>query len=250
MRVIAIIGCDFCGSTTLCRLFAAVDNVFSAGETHWLFRQPIVRGRCMVCDPIRKKPLQCSIFTEDFINSCRLLSTVYTKIGSRCNVDTLVISDKTPGHYNSMKGKNIYYEPIILFKSPLAQVVSGVRRNKGSVKQLLNQWNNFYLNAIEWCNKNCSKYLFLNYEVMAQKPFEVMNILCANYNLPKINKEKLTSEEDFHHISGNPEALKKKEIKLDERWKSELTKREIEEINNNDRVNKFYARLLAKSIGV
>jgi len=122
-------------------------------------------------------------------------------------------------------------------------VASQVRRGRGSdVARLARDWvkrhDRIGITLAAWPQE---KHTLVRYEDLCQQPestlLRVIDFCGAAPNLKRSNFQEIT-----HHVIGNPIRLKPiTEIKLDERWKTELTTIQIQEINRvAGSLNKHY----------
>ena len=248
MRTIGICGHDFCGSTLLSRLFAAIPSVASGGELRWLVNDPGNRGRCSVCGP------DCDVFTEDLISGLSP-KTLYEQVCEAFGRDTLVSSDKGCKHYQRFVRKG-EMTGIILFRSLLG-VASSDRKHqmvwpfvpRASVNKSIEGWINVYRKFLEWAPEFCEDYIFLSYEGLVADHVGVMTRLCERIGVQldgAFPSGPLVAE--YHNVLGNPSAHDSRKVCADESWKKRLTAEEQLCIRKHTTAQEIYKKMRKQAI--
>lgn len=255
MRTIGIVGRDFCGSTLLSRMMAAIPDVASVGEIHWLLHAPLRRGRCLVCDPTDVPPpkihtpatsIRCKIFTKDFITSGLRERTLYRRTLEQFGRGVLVTSDKSVAHLNRF-GNVEDTECIVLVRSVYGTTASDIRRGVRSVQKSVDHWEEVYKRTLAWSKKSRHRVV-LTYERLVEDPIGIMNRLSSELNLQKMAKSDLLSGSEYHHVGGNHLAIATTEVRSDNRWKTELSDGNKKIIGSRSEVHALYEKLRKMSI--
>lgn len=234
MRLIGIVGRDFCGSTMLLKMLSCLDGVETAGEMHWLIDAPSggslkthagwpVTRRCVVHGDA------CQQLTPAFVDGPHAPETLYGEVAEALGAKVLVSADKAPLHYQRFveHGK---LDAIVLFKSPRAQVSSDMHNERRGFFEALDLWIATYQQIIEWVlsAKYPARTSFVSYEQLALKPELMMRAICAHHDLPSPPEdfiERFTSANNakaYHCIGCSPHSHERGDMAVDSRWKEEL----------------------------
>lgn len=237
MRTIGIVGRDFCGSTMLLRLFAAIERVEPVGELHWLIDAPVagtktsagwtVTRSCVVCGK------DCPVFTPEFVSSSHTAEDLYGDVAKQVGANTIVSADKLMMHYERFL-KPGQLDAIVLYKSPQAQVCSDMNNEGRDFDQALALWSMTYNCIIDWCaNAEFPRsYTFVSYEELAANPRGVMASLCLRLGLAEPPDDLLDLfvvsqlKRRYHCIGCSPHSHRRGEIVVDKHWKEVLTEQQ------------------------
>lgn len=140
-NVVGILGCDYCGSTTLNAIFNCLPNVLAVGESHWIIDKAWnckncknipcpehascpdcstssrceahrvckscelvpcpLHGRCRECESA-----PCRIFTDELLTRLRTMEDPHgqwwSTIAESANVSNIVSADKKAFHYDKL----------------------------------------------------------------------------------------------------------------------------------------------------
>jgi hypothetical protein len=244
MRVIGICGHDFCGSTLLARLFAAVPSVASGGELRWLITDPGVRGKCSICKG------KCPIFDEDLLLGLTP-RTLYQRVAERFGKEIIVSSDKGFRHYERFMPPN-EVTGIVLFRSPEGCASSDrkhlkvwpyVRRN--TIRKSLDEWSAVYRNLLAWAPSYCKNYVVLSYDQLAANPVDTMNRLCERLAIPLDDGGFPDGPlvDRYHNVLGNPSAHNSGYVVPDNSWRRRLSAEERSFIQSDAKTQALHRRL-------
>ena len=247
MRIIGICGHDFCGSTLLSRLFAAIPSVASGGELRWLLTDPNKRGRCCICGD------SCNVFTKSMKKGITE-KNLYKRVGNAFKKEILVSSDKGYKQYERYV-KYGTMTGIVLFRSIEGIASSDKKHQKiwpytrrKTVKSSLRNWMKIYRKLLKWAPVFCSDYVILSYETLVSDYARVMTALCERLEIPMNGTFPSGSLVDnYHNILGNPSAHNSREVRQDDSWKKRLTKKEIDYIHCHTRAQRLYNKLRKRS---
>ena len=267
-KLIGIVGTSYCGSTLLSFILGSHPEVFATSELNTLFRQK-EKTQCSICKE------ECSFWTKEFVKD--LLNNIkerYFWVAEKANNDLdktiTVFSDKNPKVYQASKIQCNKY--ITLFKRPEALVNSYKIHNKSeNLNDPLQLYIETYNSSFELSN---NEYIF--YDDFAKNPEKIIKYLCKDIDI-KYSKDMLDFWNHEHHtISGNSgvhmhvwgEERRDKtfdtpywkdvyskehtqfikdyyrEIKLDEKWKEQLTEEEKTYIENHAPSKLIFEKLM------
>jgi hypothetical protein len=251
-RTIGIIGRNFSGSTIIQRFFSAIPEVFSAGEIHWLIDAPMngsiatkegrhVTRHCIVCGK------SCPIFTTNFTNLEHPPKKLYPRVAKQAQTNILVSSDKLDFLYKRfVEPKSM--DGIVIFKCPEADAASHIRNERWPLMHSIIGYHKTYNHILKWAPVFCKSVIFVSYEELVSKPNEYMKVICDKLCVSISNDVTNFEKVNYHHIGGNPRAHNSKKVKLDNKWRQELTIRQKNIITNNREVQETYRTLLKKRV--
>ncbi|MHC4298896.1 MAG: hypothetical protein ACYS7Y_16585 [Planctomycetota bacterium] len=247
-KIIGICGHDFCGSTLLSRLFAAIPSVASGGELRWLIDDPDNRGTCCVCGD------QCPVFTPS-MKQWLTQENLYESVAAAMGKDILVSSDKGWFQYKRFVKKGTM-RGIVLFRS-LEGVASSDKKhqtvwpitNRSTVEASLVHWVKVYRKLFRWVNRYCKDSVFLSYESLVKDHQGVMTKLCDRLGIPlegEFPAGPLVT--DYHNVLGNPSAHKSSKVTMDRSWKNRLTDSEVHFLRNHREANQLLAQMKKRAL--
>jgi hypothetical protein len=250
-RTVGIIGNNFSGSTILSRLFSTIENVFPAGELHWLIDAPAtghITTRagwpatrfCVTCGH------RCPIFTKEFISQKFEPLELYRKVAKQADTNILISSDKLPGLYSRLVEPKTM-DGIVIFKRPEADIASHMRNEKWSFEKAMNIYSN-NKGIIKWATHVCKNVVVVFYENLALHPNRYMRAICDALDIPCNGDVTKFDEAAYHHIGGNPGANASTRIILDQKWEKELTSGQKKIIINNHQLQSIFFELIRRSI--
>jgi hypothetical protein len=222
-------------------------GVAAPGELHW-FREPRtltgdgfktragwhVDRVCRVCGP------SCEVFTGEFAAQHHYPGSLYASVAKRLGVSTMVVSDKLPYWYKTLWRPGM--TGIVLYKRPEASVLSDIRNEALELERASRGWARMYGEYLKWADIFCGKVICVAYEDLASRPLETMQALTRKAGLPVPDRISLPKA-GYHAIGGNPRAYERMNIKLDERWRTGLTKDQQARITNNSKVRRVLQAL-------
>lgn len=255
-RIIGIIGRNFSGSTILSRFFSVIPGVQSVGEIHWLLDAPIfgsvatregfhVSRHCVVCAK------SCPIFTEEFIKTPKKQKTLYSVVAeqviTKTGVHIIVSSDKTY-HFYSIFVDRKKMDGIVIFKRPESDAASHIRNEKWSLAQALEGYSSTYGEVLNWAPTFCNNLVFVSYEELVSRPNEYIQVLCEKLAIEFSGNVTDFSNAEYHHIGGNPRARRSVSVRLDNKWKKELSNKQKKIVSSNIRARNVYKELMNRRI--
>jgi len=248
LRIIGICGHDFCGSTLLSRLFAAIPSVASGGELRWLIDDPHKRGKCIVCGD------QCTVFTSE-MKQWLTEDTLYESVAHAFNKDILISSDKGWYQYQRFVKKETM-TAIVLFRS-LEGIASSDKKhqtvwpltNRSTVEASLVYWVKVYQELIDWVDRYCKDVVFLSYDSLVKNHVSVMKRLCDRLGIlleGKFPGDQLVAK--YHNVLGNPSAHQSHKVYTDLSWKNRLSRGEIDFLQNHLGANVLLEKMKKRAI--
>jgi hypothetical protein len=120
LKVIAVLGRSYCGSSILNLVLGSHSCTFGAGELYRTVMRPD-KAYCAICRG------HCSVWTPDTIQRLNL-DNVYETLAKRTGADTIIDSSKVPGWFSkAMNARtNVEFIPTLLVKHPLRHISSFV----------------------------------------------------------------------------------------------------------------------------
>ena len=248
VKIIGICGHDFCGSTLLSRLFAAIPSVASGGELRWLIDDPSDKGKCSVCGD------RCDVFTPEmkqWLTEDNLYESVATAFGK----NILISSDKGWDQYQRFV-KEGGLTGIVLFRS-LEGTASSDRKHqtvwpitkRSTVEASLAHWVMVYRRLLIWSEQYCKDHVFLNYESLVANPKAIMEKLCDRIGIilerPFPSGQLVTN---YHSVLGNPSAHKSGKVYTDLSWKNKLSAAEISFLQNHREAKALLSQMKKRAI--
>lgn len=233
LKVIGICGHDFCGSTLLSRLFAAIPSVASGGELRWLVDDPKIRGDCCVC------VTRCPVFTPEMKEGLNA-DNLYESVANAFGKPVLVSSDKGWHQYQRFVKKKTM-TAVVLFRS-LEGIASSDKKHqrvwplttRTTVEASLVYWVKVYQELMDWVDRYCKDAVFLSYESLVENHPAVMTKLCDRLGIlldDGFPEGYLVSR--YHNVLGNPSAHKSCRVYTDLSWKNRLSLSEISFLQNH-----------------
>jgi len=202
-KLIGIMGASYCGSTHLSLILGSLYDALNIGESHWLFENNNDMRKCSICGH------DCTR-----INYVMNLpkKSFYSSLSDKLACNTIVASDKHPIFYEG-KLDNIYFHPIILFKSPERHLNSLMSHGDTDPEKNLSVLQDIYT-AIE---KFASDYDYtcLDYDYFLSDKENVLKYLCKKFNLIYDEKAINYWNFDHHFLGGNGGAYFKIRTKKD-----------------------------------
>lgn len=252
MNVIGTLGRDFCGSTLFDRLMSSFIGVGAAGEVHWVYDADRVSGtRSNAGWTIRHTCARCGdgcpVFTKDLLDVANR-KVIYEMIASSMGVQTLVVSEKWPWHYEGFVSPGELFG-VVLFKSLPAAYASDFRNEGQSVAGSMDGYAMVYEKILRWGPSFCKDLVFLRYEDLATRPLEMCKKVFSNFGMSyEIESFFGDISSRYHPIGGNPGSHKKREVVLDERWKCEIEPRIVDKIQAHERASLVYSEMEMKKL--
>lgn len=248
LRIIGICGHDFCGSTILSRLFAAIPSVASGGELRWLVDDPDNRGRCCVCGD------KCNVFTPS-MRQWLTEDNLYESVASAFGKGILISSDKGWHQYQRFVKKKTM-TGIVLFRS-LEGIASSDKKHqtvwplskRSTVEASLVHWIKVYRKLFDWADRYCKDHVFLSYESLIANHRFVMKSLCDRVGVPldgQFPGGPLVTT--YHNVLGNPSAHKSGKVYKDLSWKSRLSASEVRFLRNHREANLLLERMKKRAL--
>ena len=257
VTVVGILGRSFCGSSYLSRLFGLVPGVVVGGEMHWLLDKRPEKvdqmAKCAICGDA------CPYFTEAFRNSGLTDATLYERVLRQVNPEAkaLISSDKFPGRYMRFT-KTHEMGGIVMIRSPEGMIASDLRRGLRALEEAMDSYVHWYLNLETWAKWWCNRWAIVDYEMLAAEPTRMLrSILTHCYLCPTWDEVRVPNDLSglkVHQVGGNvrgwPEQslVHRSDNWIDERWKTELTQKQLEAIRGNSALQYLYQRLKQKAL--
>ena len=235
-RFVGVIGHDHCGSTAYCRLLASLPGVATAGELHWLVdappdREVATRAGWSVSRRCTLHGDDCPVFTPEFRGNVNP-RTLYHQVRRQMGADTLVSTDKYPGHFERfMKPRAML--GVVLFKHPRAAVTSDVLTNRRVFDVALDLWAADYRLILEWAPRYCARVIWQRYEDFATDPTAALEAVAGELGVrtPPPPHRKLP---DCCIIGGNEPARGRGTVgPPDARWRDHLSDEQLSAIDNH-----------------
>jgi hypothetical protein len=247
-ETVCILGMSFCGSTMLSGIAYNIPGAFSGGELHWLKHQ----------DEIPDVPL-CSACGEN----CAVLRGIdpgtpddelYAAVAQAASASILVTSDKSRWIVERYT-KPRQIKAVVLFKRPEAQLASDRRHHSEwaeTVEKHAAMYAQWYSGHLHWVSYYAQSHIVVSYEKLAQNPQQQLEKICASLDLPDPKNPLAYPPSPWHNVGGNASAWnwghEGASISLDERWRRELSPKEIREIRSHDACTGMFNRLQALAI--
>jgi len=210
-RYIGIVGTSYCGSTTLSRLFAAVEGVASVGECHWLlddYRAIAKKAHgerapwCGYC-ATHGKGSDCEVL-EGILRRKYTDKNLLPDIADELNADVVVVSEKAHFVYDRILPTE-GMDAVLLHRHPRGMIQSLIARDGSTRDQADAAYTNFYMSALEWCRRCCKTTTVVSFESLLDNTQEVFSALCDDLELPDTVLPSL-GDIVYHHIYGNTQA--------------------------------------------
>lgn len=250
VRIVGIVGASRGGSTFLSRLFATGAPTYaSVGEIHWLIDRPRnPGGACPVCRILRDGK-RCPLFGGSWLSHVTAAS-LYMEVAAAAGCAVLVSSDKAPMHYKKFvpEGK---MDGVFLYKTPHAMAASALRGHpEVQLEGIIMRWRTWYTRVVSWAEHFCRRLVFVGCEQLADDPQGGIDTICRALELPPIADVvgAYAAPPNWHTIGGNVKAYERSGIFVDDRWRTELTAKQIGAIDTDEGAANLYQELRKKSV--
>lgn len=254
LRVLGIVGLDYCGSTVISNVLSGLPGTVNVGESHWIL------DRGIGCTECAKKP--CPIFTPLLLS--KLKGAVLEEenwwgiISQETGAELIVSSDKLPKHYERF-GVPDYL--MFVHKDPRANIYSWCRRKflskddsdailtSEQIDSGISWWLSVTGTIVDWLENQDSDISVVNLEAFAENPREMIRGISSwvamEYDPSTI--EYWTRE--LHYIGGNHSVKRMDQnryfynrISIDERWKIHISESDAKRIANNGEISMLLER--------
>lgn len=249
--MIAILGTSYCGSTILEMLLDSQPGMVGAGEVRWFADAPNDQPSRQVCTIHHAA---CPVFTDKLRAECRAYPReLYQRVQRALDAPVLLTSDK---HSEVYQIHGFPDKAIVCFKHPAASVLSFMKHEKIEPSEHLKWWHIIYSKNLAFLEAHEIPYICVQSENLVNTDFEIeriMNFLDMPFDRSALkhwwNKEgshriggnsgvhKNINWDDTRWIVGNSNVSWYKEnyrqIVCDERWKSDLSERDLRDVAEN-----------------
>jgi len=262
LKVLGIVGLDYCGSTVVSNVLSGLPGTVNVGESHWILDRNL---RCKECG---KAP--CPVFHGtllDKLKSADIENDSWWEIISLgTGAELIVSSDKLPKHYDRFGVPNYL---IFLYKDPRANIFSWCKRkfeydlsdapsiiSTEHIEIGINWWVNITIQMADWLEKQKSDVSVVSLENFTINTREMVrgisSWLAMEYDPSAIDYW----NRELHYIGGNHSVKRMKpnqhfynKIAIDERWRESISPQDSERIRNSneiwaliDRIKEFSER--------
>jgi hypothetical protein len=240
-RVLAVQSLSFSGSTLTCALLNLIPGVRGVGEIHWVIDEhsaynrnnlPVLcnlcgRGRCTMLDGIERKGLTTP--------------NLYERAAVTLNTEILAVSDKAPGIYNRFVHPNRKWEAlgIVLFKHPAAMALSNHRhQNVWGDKMDPAAYAYDYQRHLDFSKERFDDFCVVQYEKLCADPTAMVAKIAERFGLAAPEQLSTFPPYGAHNVLGNRRTFfdpryAQQAIRVDDRWRTELAKDELDDIVKN-----------------
>jgi hypothetical protein len=280
VKVIAVIGLSYCGSTLLNIIFGSHPRIYGGGELHWLLtgKEPNANYKaiCRICGE------NCPYWTPEALEAVRE-DGFYAYIARLFDKEIIVDTSKMPAFFENISGRpsnqKLQFVYVILVKHPVRHIASFIvnlkkeqrkrLRSRRDIKLQIDTIYEYYENLFLNLGQTFSQgpFCIMQYEKMVFDPAlaltPLLDILNLEYN-PLMND---CYEQSHHVIGGNSAALyqfknkwqgetldmistmrqryyaKKRGIFLDNKYLEALTPDEVKWIQKRKKVHKLFEML-------
>lgn len=287
VRLLAITGASYCGSTYFAYVVGSHPEVLNVGESRSF---PMFGDQCTLC---ARKGVPCPIFTEALKNVPK--GTWFRALSERAGVSTIVSTDKAAFRYDGTT-EGCVVLPILYFRNPLAHVASfkmhhmlaaeGVPESKllwmdkqcSSISKIIAFMSQQYTEAMAF-TASTPDSLFIDHDYLSAYRQPVFTYafdrLGLTFNAAYLNYRNY----EHHPVSGNlgvhgtvardpsvpllermfPDVLPHREwpswnlqprdVIADQRWKHFLDRDEVTQVLESALAREIYPELVAKFMG-
>lgn len=220
IRVIALLGVSFCGSTALGSMLGSLPGVAHVGESHRLVKSIVRDGAGIANDqfdfengdpahltPCLKCGQDCEVYSRDFRQELqRNPDSWYFKLARQAGVQRLVTGDKQL----TMEVDPLErFQAVLLFKDPVAAFWSNLKRRLRDPAnshhfddpvQYANTWARNYQRMLQ-IQPLGGETIHLHWDSFASAPEKHFQQLCNRLDLP-YDATVLTSRDPDQHVFG------------------------------------------------
>jgi len=266
-----IIGTSFCGSTLLSFILGSNECIFATSELNTLVRQK-ENTKCSICGK------KCKFWTKEFVkhlssNLDYRYNIVSEEAKAKFEKHITIISDKHPKTYKNSMWCTKFNGFITLFKRPEAYVNScKIHLPKNSIINHLRAYTETYQQALNMKNNQ-----FIFYDDLAINPESIIEDICQKIGVVYTPTMLEFWNYQHHTLGGNSgthmhvwskekrdgiinskywgEEYSKehtkwikenyRSIKLDEKWKTQLSEKDKRDIKNYKESQDIFNQLLS-----